>query len=234
MTPEEFTKIVSPTVISNKSFNKVFCIGYNKTGTTTLEQVLRLYGYKLPDQQDQEVRLTRQVFSTDYTEFKEYCRNFDAFQDMPFSQGLTYVAADALFPNSKFILSERDPDAWFASMSNFHKKLFDMGEMSKVTEEDILHKFTYLYPGYNHANKKMLLSVFNGENREVLWEKLYDKDYYVNMYQSRNAEIKRYFSETEGKLLIIDVTKEQDTGKICDFLNIPPHMKVPMPHSNKT
>ncbi len=234
MTPDEFTKIVSPSVLSNKSFNKIFCIGYNKTGTTTLEQVLGLYGYRLPDQQEQEARLTKQVFSTDYTELKSFCAQYDAFQDMPFSQGMTYVAADALFPNSRFILTEREPDAWFSSMYNFHRKLFNIDDMSKLTEQDIIQKFTYLYPGYIHANKKMLLSVFDGDRREVLWNKLYDKDYYVNMYETRNADIKRYFAESPEKLLVMDITKQTDTARLCEFLNIPAHMKVPMPHSNKT
>lgn len=234
MTPDEFTKIVSPTVLSNKSFNKIFCIGFNKTGTTTLEQVLRLYGYRMPDQQEQEARLTRQVFSTDYTELKSYCSGFDAFQDMPFSQGQAYVAADALFPNSKFILTERSSDAWFASMYNFHKKLYNIEDMSALTEEDIRTKFNYLYPGYIHATMKMMLTDFQGERKEVLWNKLYDKEYYVNLYENRNREIKRYFAEAEDKLLVIDISKETDTGKLCAFLNIPPHMAVPMPHSNKT
>ncbi|WPZ33693.1 sulfotransferase [Thalassobaculum sp. OXR-137] len=234
MTPDEFTRIVSPTVLANKSFNKIFCIGYNKTGTTSLEQVLRLYGYRLPDQHEQEIRLSKQVFSTNYQEMKGYCSRFDAFQDMPFSQGLTYVAADALFPDSKFILTERDSDAWFASMCNFHRKVFQAGEMSKLTEEDIRDRFTYLYPGYVHDTKTMLLSVFRGGEREVRWDKLYDKDYYVGMYESRNAEIKRYFSNAPDKLLVIDITQEQDTAKICEFLNIPTHMKIAVPHSNQT
>ena len=51
-------------ILSNKDFNKIFCIGFNKTGTTSLERVLRFYGYHLPNQQEQEVELSKQVFST--------------------------------------------------------------------------------------------------------------------------------------------------------------------------
>jgi hypothetical protein len=80
-----------PRVISNKNFNKIFCIGYNKTGTTTLETVLRYYGFKLPNQQEQEVRLTKNVFSTEYEELKEFVQMYDAFQDLPFSQDVGFV-----------------------------------------------------------------------------------------------------------------------------------------------
>lgn len=219
---------------ANKNFNKIFCIGYNKTGTTSLQAILRLYGYKLPIQKDQEIRLSKAVFSTDYTEFKNFCTEYDAFQDMPFSQGLTYVAADALFPNSKFILTERDPDDWFKSLCNFHKKIFKIPDLNKLTEQDVKEKFKYLYPGYPYNNNERLLSSFKGSLRYISWDKLYDYDFYIDMYKKRNEEIKRYFMNTDNKLLVIDVTKEKDTKRICEFLNIPIEYSVSMPHKNKT
>ena len=38
-------------------FTKLFCIGFNKTATTTVEAVLREHGFRLPKQVDQEVLL---------------------------------------------------------------------------------------------------------------------------------------------------------------------------------
>jgi hypothetical protein len=234
MTPQEFTNAVLPSVIANKNFNKIFGIGYNKTGTTTLQTILKLYGYKLPKQQEQEIRLSKSTFSTDYTELKRFCAEYDAFQDMPFSQDLTYVAADALFPNSKFILTERPADAWFKSMCNFHKKVFKINDLSKLTEKDVIEKFIYLYPGYSHSNKERLLSSFKDELRIVSWKKLYDYDYYTNMYTRRNEEIKRYFMNSKSKLLVIDLTKDKTTKRICEFINISLEYSIDMPHSNKT
>jgi hypothetical protein len=223
-----------PRVMSNKNFNKIFCIGYNKTGTTTLETVLRLYGFKLPNQQEQEIRLTKNIFSTEYEELKRFVQMYDAFQDLPFSQGLTYVVVDALFPNSKFILSERDADSWFNSLSNFHTKIFNLDDVSKLTQKDVIEKFNYLYPGYSLANKERLLSTFDGEKRNIMWDKLYDRKYYVDMYTSRNQEIKRFFMNAPHKLLVIDLTKEKNTDRLCEFLNIPSELSIEMPHSNKT
>ena len=54
------------------------------------------------------------------------------------------------------------------------------------------------------------------------------------MFENRNREIKRYFSYARGKLLVIDITKEKDTTKICTFLNIPQDLITDMPHENKT
>ena len=234
MTPQEFTKAVQPRVIANKNFSKIFVIGFNKTGTTTLETALRLYGYHLPSQHQQEIRLSKSTFHTNYEEMTSFCTNYDAFQDMPFSQGLTYVAADAIFPNSRFILTERPATAWFKSMCKFHKKVFNLDDVTKLTEKDVLEKLTYLYPEYSHSNKERILSSFENNSMKVNWEKLYDADWYIDMYERRNEEIKRYFMKAPEKLLVIDVTQEKTTEKICRFLNIPIECVIDMPHSNKT
>jgi len=36
------------------------------------------------------------------------------------------------------------------------------------------------------------------------------------------------------KLLVVDITQEKTTKKICEFLNIPNEFVIEMPHSNKT
>lgn len=234
MTPAEFTNVVRQEVLARKNFNKIFCIGYNKTGTTTLETALRLYGYNLPNQQEQEVRLTEQCFSTDYTALLSFVNGYDAFQDMPFSQGLTYVVADALFPNSKFILTERDSESWFKSMTSFHKKIFNVDDMSKVTEADLLEKHTYLYRGYLHTINARMLTTYQDSSKKVNWDKLFDKDYYIKLYEERNHTIKKYFADAPDKLLVIDVIKENSTKNICDFLNIPHQYIISMPHANQT
>ena len=221
-------------VLATKNFNKLFCIGYNKTGTTTLATVLRFLGYRLPKQQEQEVRLTKQCFDTNYSEFVSFVSSYDAFQDMPFSQGLTYVVADSLFPNSKFILSERDPEHWFNSLTSFHRKLFGMDDLSQLRESDIKERFKYLYPGYVHENKRRLLTTFDGEDSFTDWNKLYDKDYYIAVYEERNQHIKKYFMNAPEKLLIVDITKKETTAKICRFLGLPPEFATPMPQANKT
>ncbi len=151
---------------------------------------------------------------------------------MPFSQGLVYVAADALFPNSRFILSQRPADKWFTSMCDFHKRAYKLEDLTKLTEKDIMEKFLYLYPGYTHSSKERLLSSFKGDTKRVMWEKLYDYEYYTSMYSQRNEEIKRYFMDAPHKLLSIDITREKTTERICEFLNIPPELAIHMPSNN--
>lgn len=232
-TREEIATNIRPRVLANKSFNKIFCVGYNKTGTTTLESVLSQYGYNLPNVAEQEIRLTKNVFRANYVAFIEFVSKYDAFQDLPFSQGLTFVAADALFPCSKFILTIRNSDDWFRSLTSFHSKLYGV-DTSRVTEQDIRQKFNYLYKDYSYENKKRLLSIFDEHGQAEDWSKLYDKNWYVREYESRNTLIKKYFKSAPEKLLVIDVTQEKTTEKICKFLDIPEDFVRVMPHENKT
>lgn len=213
---------------------KVFGIGFNKTGTTTLESVLRYYGYSLPDQAYQEKMITRSTFDGNYQPMIDLVGRFEAFQDMPFSQGSTYMTADKLFPDSKFILTIRDPEQWFASLCQFHKKLFNIESLGDLTESHVRTQFHYLYDGYVYENIKRFLTDESDEQKEARWDLLYNKDYYIERYLKRNDAIRKYFSSREGALLVIDLTKEQTTKSICDFLEIPSNLTIPMPHENST
>ena len=79
-----------------------------------------------------------------------------------------------------------------------------------------------------------MLSHFDGPTRKILWDKVYDYDFYTDMYLRRNQEIKRYFAKSPKKLLVIDVAREKKTQRICEFLVIPLDLVVDMPHLNET
>lgn len=233
MRHDEFTSSVRSTVLARKTYNKIFCIGYNKTGTTTLELVLRLYGLSLPSQFEQEIRLSTPTFARNYEPLRQFVSSYDAFQDMPFSQGETYVAADALFPNSKFVLSVRDPDEWFASMCRFDAKLYGNVDIKSVTE-DTIKNFSYLFPTYWYETTQRLLTTFEAGKATVRWDLLYNKEYYVDQYVRRNDRIKKYFMNRHEDLLVIDITKSKTTAEICKFLNIPRNYVIEMPHQNRS
>tara|TARA_B100000242_G_scaffold177465_1_gene127279 strand:+ start:2984 stop:3688 length:705 start_codon:yes stop_codon:yes gene_type:complete len=234
MQAEQFTKAVKNEVNFNKTFNKIFCVGANKTGTTTLEFILKTLGFSLGDQLTQEARLTRQVLEGNYTDFYTFCSHFDAFQDLPFSKDEVYIAADVLFPGSKFILTERPAESWFNSMYNFHKKVFSIDDMNTLTEKDVLEKFMPHIPGLSHYLITKSLAKFEGQTPTVMWDKLYDKDTYIAHYEQRNERIKKYFMNRPDDFLTLDITQEKTTNKICKFLGVPEKFVFDMPHINKT
>lgn len=97
-----------------KPKQKVFCVGFQKTGTTSLRDALRQMGYKVASVYagDLPIEEMRRVY---LPMGLELAKQFDAVQDMPWP--LIFRELDAAFPGSKFILTERDPDRWYRSIT---------------------------------------------------------------------------------------------------------------------
>ena len=64
--------------------------------------------------------------------------------------------------------------------------------------------------------------------------KLFDKEYYIKVYEERNNQVKKYFMGMAEKLLVLNISEEDNTSPICRFLNIPMELVVRMPHENKS
>ncbi len=133
--------------IYNKNYNKVFVIGFNKTGTTTLKKTLSSFGLKVGNQ------VAAEVLTEDWSKYKKadriirYCHTADAFQDLPFSKPKLYEDLDQAFPNSRFILTIRDtPEQWFQSLVNYYTKKFSTTNLPP-TEKDLANA-TYRYKGF--------------------------------------------------------------------------------------
>jgi len=70
---------------------KIFCIGANKSGTTTLEAVFKQLNFQVPNQHDQEISIVEALRNGDFLNLKSYCMSYDAFQDAPFSLENNYI-----------------------------------------------------------------------------------------------------------------------------------------------
>lgn len=105
-----------------------------------------------------------------------------------------------------------------------------------VTESDFNKNIRYLYPGYTYNNAVRHVAQFHtgAEPPLIDFKKLYDPEVRIKDYEDRNARIKKYFMRAPEKLLVIDITKEETTQKICAFLGIPEGLVIPVPHLNKT
>lgn len=99
--------------MSEQAKTKVFCVGFQKTGTTSLRDGLGKMGYKVASVYAGDFPIER--LRACYVEMGvELARQYDAVQDMPWP--LIYRELDVAFPGSKFILTERNPDRWFKSI----------------------------------------------------------------------------------------------------------------------
>jgi hypothetical protein len=90
---------------------KVFCIGFHKTGTSSLGAALEQLGYRVAgpfgvrDGAVAESALDEAVLRVP---------RFDAFQDNPWA--LIFAEMDERFPDSRFVLTVRAEDEWLASV----------------------------------------------------------------------------------------------------------------------
>jgi hypothetical protein len=231
---QEFTKRVRPIALANRGYSKIFGIGANKTGTTSLEAILRLYGFNLPNEMEQKMRLSKQTCLGNYEPFTNFVSQYDAFQDQPFSRDSVYIVADCLFPNSKFILTERDPEAWWESMCRYTGKNAGVGDIRLLTSEQRKAHFQSSYPAWAQESLERRVLSFE-EGRPVLrWDLIADRDFGIERYMRRNEEIRGYFHSRPDSLLRIDLTQEKSTARICTFLGIPDEFAIRTPHLNRT
>ena len=147
---------------------------------------------------------------------------------------------DALFPNSKFILTVRPGQDWFRSFSQFTAKRYGVPAGSPITRAHV-EADDYLFPGYVlELDASSYLTTppdyaRQGSTAAIDWDKLFDHDHYIACYERRNAEIRDYFKHRPEQLLEIDLTAETKIDRVAAFLGLPEAFReVPMPHENKT
>lgn len=210
-------------MLFNNPKPKIFCIGLGKTGTTTIEEVFKDFGYKMGSQVKGEL-LIFDWYKRDFKNIIKLSKTADAFQDVPFSLPFTYIFLDRYFKNAKFILTERDtPEQWYDSLTKFHSKLWADGTLQPTAEQ--LKNANYRYKGFPYETVKI---VYNTEDND-----LYNEESLISFYNKHNTSVKDYFRNISDKLLVINVSKKNDYFRLCDFLNKKP-IGDNFPWKNKT
>lgn len=205
-----------------KRRQKVFCIGQNKTGTTSVEAVLKQLGYKMGKQEKAEL-LIHDWAKRDFKEIVKFCRSADAFQDIPFSNDFTYEILDYAFPDSKFILTVRNnKDEWFESITRFHTKLIGKGRVPTVND---LKDFSYRYKGWMWENMQLKYGIDETT--------LYDYKIYTDQYERHNQSVREYFKYRPDDLLVLNLSDSDAMKQLHDFLGYDFDGST-MPHLNKS
>jgi uncharacterized coiled-coil DUF342 family protein/NAD-dependent dihydropyrimidine dehydrogenase PreA subunit len=171
--------------------HNIFCIGSNKTGTTSLDSAMRVLGFTtMPeglasqyltvgrDEQNQE-KAFRCLLETEIDKF-----NF--FEDLPFCFRNNYKVIDEFCPDAKFILTIRQPDNWFSSCIRWIECL------------DCEDCYSWIW-GLRFAV----------DNKEEI----------ISRYNKRNAEIEDYFSGKPSQLLVIQI-EQSNFADLMKFLGL--------------
>lgn len=121
--------------LNGKYKNKIFCIGRNKTGTTSMLHVFKEFGFKLGHQPTAEL-LLKDYIARNWKPILDYCQTAQAFQDAPFSWPETWKQLVKRYPDARYILTYRDQEAWYNSITKFHSKKFSDG-LRTPSKEDL-------------------------------------------------------------------------------------------------
>ncbi|MEN0002259.1 MAG: sulfotransferase family protein [Pseudomonadota bacterium] len=131
---------------------KVFGIGFHKTATTSLSHALRHLGYQVTGPNHVK---DADIAETYLAKARAISKEYDAFQDNPWP--LVYKEMDQMWPNSKFILTVRDPDKWLKSqLGHFAHRVTPMRKL--------IYGDAHGCPAGNEAR---YVQVFNDHNAAV-------------------------------------------------------------------
>lgn len=139
----------------NSDYKKGFIVGvgFQKTGTSTLREALKILGYRVKDTSS---RALIPILKGEYTKVLRMLENYDAVEDTPWY--MIYKELDELIPNSKFILTIRDENSWFSSVERH------IGDLRSANHEWIYGRGK----GLPKEDKQNTLNVYNKHNHEVI------------------------------------------------------------------
>lgn len=166
---------------------KIWCLGLSRTGTSTFTEVLKKVGKNhihYPTNHD--------MFHGDN----------DGCGDIPVIP--VYKELDKLYPNSKFVYTIRDKDAWMNSMGPYleRKREWKQGE--------------------RQVNIR----------KQIYGDPFFDEKLYSDAYDRHDEDVRNHFKNRPYDFLVLDIIGGDATSKLFDFLEIKLYPKE-FPHYNK-
>lgn len=131
----------------------VIGVGFQKTGTSTLRESLKILGYNV---KDATPRALLPILKKDWGKIDRILSKYDAIQDTPWYY--IYKDLDRLYPGSKFVLTIRDEEKWYRSV-NRH-----IGDLRSAHHEWIYGRGK----GLPMDDKENTIAVYRQHNEEVV------------------------------------------------------------------
>lgn len=138
--------------------SKVFCIGFQKTGTTTVGKSLELLGLR-------NATYSNKIYLDYYKngkidEILSYTAKFDSVDDLPWSKEKMIPILYEKFPGSKFIYLERDVESWKSSYKKWHLKHlgYPAPNLERKVQEFVNHK-EFVYGFFRDKPSEQFLSL---------------------------------------------------------------------------
>ena len=170
---------------------KIWGIGLSKTGIVSLKEFLKGHG----------------IHIIKYPDFKELHGDNDGGIDLPVA--VQYKELDRGYPGSKFILTERNHDDWYHSITNWY-----------------LHRVIPDEPRFA-MNRGWRKAAFGHENPNPV-----NTDF-IDVYDTHVDTAIEYFENRPDDFLRINICDGDSTEALCEFLDLDKSV-TKFPHLHKS
>ena len=123
-------------LLPRKNVPKVFCIGFNKTGTTSMGSAFESFGFRNLSYN----KYVHQLYDAgQFDKVLDIVSKYDSFDDIPWNQHRFLATLDQRFPGSKFIHLERESEDWLKSLCKWHDLIGHSYDKDKALENYLNH-----------------------------------------------------------------------------------------------
>ena len=205
--------------------SKIFCISYQRTGTTSVAEFFRQCGYRVVDWSFDRKKWTEYYLDRDYERIfsSDKFREFQVFEDHPWFLLDFYKYLYHRFPDAKFVHFVRDSDKWFDSL----KYLYDEVHNSTI--------FYWHFKAYGLLDEYYkMLENSNPGNLPRLRIDESQRAHYIGIYEMANREITRFFdAHDKGRIIQQELEDPEKWKKLVKFFDIECD-PCPNVHENKS
>ncbi|KAF6816933.1 hypothetical protein CSOJ01_02630 [Colletotrichum sojae] len=221
----------------NPKEKKVILLSFGRNGTLGFYRALQILGYKPYHQLEvfengvphirmmhDAVRASNEGEGERFTrvEFDKWLGDYDSITDIP-----TWFLRDlvAAYPEARFVLTERDPEAWRRSVSKTFQPLGRFLASPPVRFAGLLDSYTYYLSGLSTSFRRRLYGGYMGPDDNKAQAEA------VKVYNDHNKTVKELVPAE--KLLVLKLEDGLGWEKICSFLghDVP---DVPYPRVNES
>lgn len=194
-------------VMEGRQSRKVFCVGFPKTGTTSLASALRRLGFRAVHGDgsdtahggDEGRSLIAMIERGDFN--LPTLEIYDAFTDNPYFTIWRPLAER--FPDARFILTLRNENEWISSCIRYYR---------------------------GRRIRPMRAWTFGDAADPSSSAKAAGR--WLSRYRDHNAAVQAHFALEPGRLLILDLFAGDGWNRLCPFLELPiPNQRFP--HANR-
>jgi len=177
---------------------KIFGVGLNKTGTTTLAEALELLGLGPVARRAGEGdahESVREALAGNYAPAIAYAKRYRSFEDRPWNIGHIYRELAAAYPDARFVLTQRAPERWWRSVERW----LSVSKPGKLAE----------YCRHLEVDPDLARGGVEAVRIPM-----------VERYERYNREVVEFFGGEE-RLLVIDFETGEGWPELCAFFEVP-------------